>query len=192
MVSQEVFVPVCHRCTHKECILQTVCIISWVVTQWWSSSLLAPTGLDFISRTSVRKKKVSVYATSTFSSLLVFITKVIFLLEILKYIHLCSKGVPVLLSAALPELLVLLCQAGEVIMTNVLAAQGCECGSSAPVLYMACVGGCARLESWSQEVGRENLMGSFVLQSSQSVSCRFIKDLVSTNEVRRLEGDTQH
>lgn len=29
-------------------------------------------------------------------------------------------------------------------MTNVFPAQGCECGSSAPVSYMACVGGCAR------------------------------------------------
>lgn len=37
------------------------------------------------------EKKVSVLDTSTFSSLLVFISKVIFLLEILKYVHLCSE-----------------------------------------------------------------------------------------------------
>lgn len=75
-------------------------------------------------------------------------------------------------------------------MTNVLAAQGCECGFSAPVSYMACVGGCAQPESRSWEVGCEDRMGSFALQSSQSMSSRFIKDLVSTNEVRRMEGDT--
>lgn len=47
-----------------------------------------------------------------------------------------------------------------------------------------------RPESRSWEVGCEDRMGSFALQSSQSVSSRFIKDLVSTNEVRRMEGDT--
>lgn len=54
-------------------------------------------GLDLLDFSE--EKKVSVSDTSTFSSLLVFVTKVIFLLEIRKYIHLVS-WIPMFLSAA--------------------------------------------------------------------------------------------